>query len=427
MHLDQVLSALHAEDCREAIAPDWQAAMAALPAEGPPFLRAERVREFCEWCSLEERKQTELQQVAKRIDAHEALRQFAWYCYWRLFLADTDREPGAWPSLEPELGSRCGAFYKLVGLAMVEPLRRYHESLGVPEDVTRETCLQIECYSGNWERAHDGQIGMYIQQLQWLRSYVRRPFLRLGRFEYECSHTRRGVVQAFRHRKTGEVVALAGDNIRFNVQGFVAREHLDADAPGSWTSTFALDEKEAVGCVVSPFGMATQDRVRLPLDEWECVLQDGAPVLSMHIPAGGKMGLDACVASMQRAARFFPEHFPEFGARVIECSSWLFNTDLEQILKPEANLVQYQRELYLYPVLSSGQDGLWFIFLQDAFDPATVPRDTSLRRSIAEFIQAGNVWRGGGMFVLFDDVDRLGTQPYRRQWPPDGLGLRRFR
>ena len=144
MHLDQVLSAMHAEDCREAITADWQAAMAALPGDGPPFLQEEAIREFCDWCSLAARKQTELQQVAKRIAAHEALRPFAWYCYWRLFLADTDAEPGAWPSLEPVLGSQCGVFYMLVGLAMVEPLRRYHQALGVPEDVTRETCLQID-------------------------------------------------------------------------------------------------------------------------------------------------------------------------------------------------------------------------------------------------------------------------------------------
>src|SRR5205814_8203890 len=105
------------------------------------------------------------------------------------------------------------------------------------------------------------------------------------------------------------------------------------------------------------------------------------------------------------------------------CSSWLFNTQFEEIRLSSDNLVQYQRELYLFPTPASGRDGLWFVFLQDDFDPAALPRDTSLRRGVADFLAAGNGWRGGGMFFLTEDLEHFGTQHYRSHWPPDGMGI----
>ncbi|MDH7571898.1 MAG: hypothetical protein QHJ73_20145, partial [Armatimonadota bacterium] len=69
--------------------------------------------------------------------------------------------------------------------------------------------------------------------------------------------------------------------------------------------------------------------------------------------------------------------------------------------------------------------GLWFLFFQDQFDPATAPRETSVQRAVLQFLEAGNIWRGGGMFYLTDDLEHFGTQYYRRRWPPAGLGLER--
>ena len=104
----------------------------------------------------------------------------------------------------------------------------------------------------------------------------------------------------------------------------------------------------------------------LPLAEWEPALQPGDSVLDMDIPAGGGMTPEACRHSLSAARDFFAERFPETKPKAVVCGSWLFNTQLEEVLGPEANLVKFQRELYLYPVPSSGQDGLWFIFLQAA-------------------------------------------------------------
>jgi hypothetical protein len=157
--------------------------------------------------------------------------------------------------------------------------------------------------------------------------------------------------------------------------------------------------------------------------EWERVLAKGVMALELHIPGGGGLTPDACRDSMQRAAEFFSRYFPDRLPVAICCGSWIYNPDLERFLPTDANLVRHLREAYLFPYPSGGYDGLWFVFLQDAFDPRTAPRDTRLRRAILDFMAAGNDWRCGGMFVLMEHVRHLGTQHYRSHWPPAGVGL----
>lgn len=130
---------------------------------------------------------------------------------------------------------------------------------------------------------------------------------------------------------------------------------------------------------------------------------------------------ERCADSMRRATAFFRHHFPDRPFASITCWSWIFNTQLDGILPPEANLVAYQRELYLYPVASSPNSGLWFLFLQDTFDAATAPRDTALQRVVLEFLATGQPWRNGAMFFLTEHLDSFGSQRYRSQWPPSLL------
>jgi hypothetical protein len=129
------------------------------------------------------------------------------------------------------------------------------------------------------------------------------------------------------------------------------------------------------------------------------------------------MGPKACLDSHRRALEFFDRHHPEHRWAAIVCNSWIFNTQLDGILPPEANLVRYQRELYLYPVRSSGQDGLWFVFLQEPVDLQTAPRKSNLQKAILKFLEAGNVWRGGAMFILREHAGLIGKQHYRANWP----------
>ena len=125
--------------------------------------------------------------------------------------------------------------------------------------------------------------------------------------------------------------------------------------------------------------------------------------------------------SMRMAVEFFPGHFPDQPFRAVACTSWIFNPRFGTILAPDANLRRVAREVYLFPIPSSGRDGIFFLFGADEVDPATAPRDTSIRRALLEEMDAGRPLLCGGMFILREDLEHFGTQHYRRHWPLPGL------
>jgi len=112
----------------------------------------------------------------------------------------------------------------------------------------------------------------------------------------------------------------------------------------------------------------------------------------------------------------FQKYFPLQTFAAITCWSWIFNPQLQEILPPNANLVMFQRELYLYSAPPSGS-GFKFIFGREDVTPKNGPRDTSLQRAILDFLAAGHAWRGlGCMFFLVEDLPQFGRQIYLTQW-----------
>src|SRR5690606_37479432 len=121
-----------------------------------------------------------------------------------------------------------------------------------------------------------------------------------------------------------------------------------------------------------------------------------------HIPEGEALTPQSCRDSFLAAREFFREQYPQHSISAFACYSWLLNTQLETMLRPGSNLAAWQHELYLFPVPSTGRDGLYFVFCRDEIDPATAPRDTILRRAMADHLASGQTLRSGGMFFLFD-------------------------
>jgi len=226
-----------------------------------------------------------------------------------------------------------------------------------------------------------------------------------------------GGILAFRHRRSRQVVALAGEGRRFNARGLIDR---DADSasenPGGWTSTLAFTDRAVTGFPVSPEGHALRNPRTLSLDAWKNVLRPGDPTLDMHIPEGGGMTLEKCGDSMRRAFEFFRQYFPEKPAHAVVCNSWIFGPPLAQFLPAEANLVRFMREVYLFPVPGRIGDGFFFIFADAAHHMESAPRETKLQRAVLDHLACGGDWRNGGMFFLEEDLERFGAAPYLGDW-----------
>jgi hypothetical protein len=416
MDLASILQSAGESSALEAVSRGWEESQKSFPDGGGHLLSAEAVADNAAFSGFDPQAVAWIVDAARRVRAVPGLDRVPWHCFRKVFFGTEPADLKGWPSWQGSLGDAGGAFYLLVGLGGVPEVRAVHRRRGIPEDVTRDSCRQARSFSENHERGRGGKPGIHVFQLAWLRHYVHDPYYRLGRLEFWLKPFVGGI-RVYRHRRDGHVLALAEDGRKFDREGQVDGSAGKEDAEGGWIASLSETETEAVGFPCSPAGCAVRQKVRLPRADWEPVLSKGTWVLDMHIPAGGGMGPEACLASHRKALEFFDRHHPENRWAAIVCNSWIFNTQLDGILPPDANLVRYQRELHLYPVRSYGNDGLWLIFLQDPLDLRTAPRESHLQKAILKFLEAGNVWRGGAMFILREHAGLLGSQHYRTNWP----------
>ena len=73
------------------------------------------------------------------------------------------------------------------------------------------------------------------------------------------------------------------------------------------------------------------------------------------------------------------------------------------------------RELYLFPVISSGDDGLRSIFCCRYDDWMQASCETRLQRALLDLYCDGTPLRCGGTVFLREDLARFGEQVYRRR------------
>lgn len=413
---EEALAALDELSHVEDVNLQWDESMSQLPEEPPRFLDPANIRDYMRGSGLDETLAPAIEAIARKIVETPSLCRLAWHACWRVFDSPQASPLKNWPALTKSLGQDAGAFYVLVALDLVPRLRASHGARGIPDGVTRDTCRQIWSFADNFRRARSGRIGMFQQQLSWMRNYTHAPMFRIGRLEFWLQPFR-GNMTVYRNCRTHDTVALAGDRQKFTQDGFQDSGPRDSPLqPGEWLSRVVTDGNTVTGCPISPYGQCINREVTLPLDTWQAVLRSGDMILDLHIPAGGNLSLEACAHSFRNAPAFFRRHFPGPEPRAITCCSWIFSPLLEDFLPPDANLVRLLRELYLTPIPSEPDAGLWFIFFQDKFDLATAPRESRLQCAMHAYLSAGNRWRDGSMFLLLEDLPSFGAQPYRRRW-----------
>ena len=415
---EEALRSLGEDGPVEDVALYWAESKAAAGGGVPGILERTQIIETREWCGFGEDRDAALLEAAEIIAKNEALRRLAQHCAWRLFDCPESRELEEWPTFERALNEKRGLFYLLVTLGIVPRVRALHASMGISEEITRSTCLQVRCFCETYEAGHGGRPGMRRGHASWLRYYVREPYFRVGFLEYWLRANPCEPV-VYRRRASGEVLALARDGERFTEEGTIDAEP-ELRAKG-WESRLDVAGDRVTGTPISPFGAAVRREVTLPLDEWERVLGPGDTILQVHIPSGGKMTLETVGDSMRRAEAFFRKHFPGESPVAFCTTSWLFSNVLEKLLPRTANTLRFQRELYLFPVPSRANSGLYFIFPEDTFDPRTASRETALQRGVLELLSEGKRVRIGGMFLLPEDLKHFGTQRYRSMWPPSDV------
>lgn len=297
-------------------------------------------------------------------------------------------------------GREQGLLFAVIYLARCELMEQVLEARGIPGQykfgAVFSCTKQIEKCTEYYDAV--GLQGMYRSRLvAWLEpsQYI------IGRLTFQVSAFS-GPYVVYRSRKDGTSVPLALPEFAYLPDG----KRAPAKYAGETFQPQLREEEDSVyGCTFDENGLLIREPVRLKLEEYEKVLAAGDDVLNVHIPAIGKLEMAAVEDAFAQAEMFFAKHYPGKRFRAWVCSSWLLDTGLKAVLKPESNILRFQSK---FRIVLSGVNTFsiyWHIFDVQRFLPLTelVPKN-SFQKAILERVQAGNSLYSGAGFILWDET-----------------------
>jgi hypothetical protein len=370
------------------------------------FLDPKSIGDLCAYSGVDAAARDELFAVAERIRATERWLAAATHLRDAAFGPERRLPPEA--DVIAIFGEETPLVALLLSLESSRLIRHAQRARGVPEAIVQANCRDTGVGVQRYRAKTGGQVGMDYWLLDWCGYISGGDLYLLGRMQF-MPRAFEGPIHVFRHEGDGRVLALSSTDVRFDADGYCAPD----DAPGAWTVTFAEDEAAVTGHPISPQGFAVGELVTLSKAEWARVFGPGDPVLEMHIPDAEPFTLDVLRDSFEQALNFFPSYYPQHAFKAFVCESWIFNTQLRDMLGPQSNLVAFQREGYLFPIPGDLAYIVYFIFGERFINVVTAPRDTRLRRAVLDALATGQRLRHGGFFLLRDDVARFGQQPYQ--------------
>ena len=142
--------------------------------------------------------------------------------------------------------------------------------------------------------------------------------------------------------------------------------------------------------------------------EWEkngVKVKGGDKVVNIHIPEDGPLDPALVGDAFRRAYRYFGRT----GDAVFVCDSWLLWPGNYDFLGPDSRIRAFMDNFDLIDREDRKNAGdLWRVFgHRENYDPANLPRDTELRRRMAEHLEKSGGVTGTGYGVFLFDGEKV--------------------
>ena len=408
MKLDDTLKELSLEEYEEVFEKDWDKSETLL--NSMDFLTEKYIVEHAKLAEIDTEFIPRIVNTAKKIDHSTALKRLFTHCHYLLFVCqDTPDKVGKdFPDMQSVLDNEGFIYNLLLALSGMEESKKYFKSMNMSKDVIKGAFKDIAIWSSHNDE-NFGYIGLTPHNLNWERGLMRGNLFRLGRLQFNIRPFG-GRITVYRNKKTKQVQAFVNDGIAVNSSGLYDGVDGVFDK-NSWKSSLVQDKHQVTGNPLTPQSIILQKKISLDLHEWDKVLEMYDPILDIHIPAGESMDMQKCSDSINYSVKFFAKYFPEKSYKGWACNSWFLDNQFEKILPNSSNIVQFQRELYLYPLSAGSEAGCKRIFGENGIKNA--PKESSMHKAVADFMRKGGKLRQGGGFFLKEDMP-WGKQLYRK-------------
>ncbi|MBU5450973.1 acyltransferase domain-containing protein [Acetivibrio sp. MSJd-27] len=263
--------------------------------------------------------------------------------------------------------------------------------LGIPEEIVTDTVRDINVWISNHKAMfhEDG-----FSQDGWILNHFLGELYQVGRLQYQITkYTNPTEV----YRKDDSVLVAAKAGVELEEDGDCVYEK-----PAVKKTVYERKGDVLTAHFINKTtGLVSLEPETVNLSGWEMVLGDQEDVLSIHIPAIGKMDYALCKQSISQAVTFFQKYFPHYEIKGFICASWLLSNEVKEMLPPQSNIVQFSN-LFTRNI-AKGHYYLidkW-IFGLDVEDPLSVePTSTLMRKTQALMKSGGQIYERGGFLLI---------------------------
>ncbi|MBR3017569.1 MAG: hypothetical protein IKH57_10925 [Clostridia bacterium] len=222
-----------------------------------------------------------------------------------------------------------------------------------------------------------------------------------------------GTPHAWRNRETGEVMALWEGGVKVRRDGQLDGVNGIRDS-SAFETVFTETEDAITGNPVDPDGYILPHAVTLNKREWTQAIHDGDYLLALHIPGGMGYTPERVKRSCEMALDFYEQYYPEYRYIGFWSESWLYDPGLANILPTDRNIIRVQRQFYRYPTLE-GDAMTRLEVLGAGVDYRERKPKNSLERGLFAAWDRGEKFHDTGMFLLKEEVPKIGCGPYRKE------------
>lgn len=228
----------------------------------------------------------------------------------------------------------------------------------------------------------------------WGLIFVFEEMLRIERFEFEIEANFVHPVRVFEN-ESGERVIFA-DGVKIHREGYILGAAGYKDEDGAFEGELLETDEFFEGYAVNGKTHLFENKLtRLYKKDWKTILKKGDAAIGIHIPAALPLNDEVCVHSFDVARKVLKSAYPEYDFKAFETSTWLLAPELTYLLKPQSNILAFQKYFTIYPYSNSYAKAVFsFVYGMNVngdidVDYDKLSEDTSLMRSIKKQYQDG--------------------------------------
>ena len=277
------------------------------------------------------------------------------------------------------------AYDMITGLAICSLVPYAYEkmkSMGLPDEIITSSLRLFEEGIDKYADCHNGTFG--YEHLGWYQLAIEGRLFRVGRLEIEPCSSFGAKALVFENGK-GEHIALA-DGLTLHEEGFPLGSRGYEDDLDSFEANIFETETLWKGHAFNAKGYVEREEVILAKDEWTKVLTPKDKAINLHIPSGGSFSKEVLDDTIKEIKNFMKEYFPQVDYKAFVCHSWIIDTQLEELLGQDSNIVKFGKRFQRLAMKSDGRGVFHFVFYHPSFDYDPViselPENTRLEKAI---------------------------------------------